>query len=97
MISGFPESLQIAESWWSDERRTTDLFFFGTHDTSGRSLVNPKIDEFSSRCLAGLNSCGISLMFCFIVSISVQVLIFNLICNVNRRKEFYVVTSSSMK
>jgi hypothetical protein len=50
MISGFPELLQIAESW-SDER-TTDLFFFGTYDTSVRSLVNPKIDDFSSRCLA---------------------------------------------
>jgi hypothetical protein len=64
MISGFPESLQIAESLWSDERRTTDLFFFGTYDASVRSLVNPKIDDFSSRCLAGLNSCGTSLLFC---------------------------------
>ena len=63
------------------------MFFFGTYDTIVRSLVNPKIDEFSSRCLAGLNSCGTSLLF---LSLSQQVsifLFFQLIYKVNRRKE----------
>jgi hypothetical protein len=38
-------------------------------------LVNP-IEEFSSCCLAGLNSCGISLLFCFIIPKSVNFLFF---------------------
>ena len=63
------------------------MFFFGTYDTSVRSLVNSKIDEFTSRCLAGLNSCGISVLFCFIVPTSVNFLFFQLICKVDRRKE----------
>ena len=52
-----------------------------------RSLINPRIDEFSSRCPACLNSCGISLLFCFIVRTSVNFFVFQLICKVNRHKE----------
>jgi len=73
------------------------LFLFGTYGTSVRSLVNPKIDEFSSRCLAGLNSCGISLLFCFIVPTSVNFFVFQLICKVNRHKEIsccYILPAS---
>ena len=88
----FPVSLQIAESRWSDERRTTDLFFFGTYDTIVRSLVNPKIDEFLSRCLAGLNCCGISVLFCFIVPTSVNFLFFSWFARSTDVKKLSIVT-----
>jgi hypothetical protein len=50
-------------------------------------LVNPRIEKFSSRCLADLNSCGISLLFLFIVPKIVNFFVFRLICKVNRPKE----------
>ena len=70
------QTFLIAESWWSEERRTTGLFFFGTYDTSVRSLVNPKVGEFSSLCPEFL-FCFASLsqhvsIFCFSVDLQGQ-------------------------
>ena len=69
--------------------------FFGTYDTSARSLVNPKIDEFSSCFLAGVNSCGICLLFCFNVPTSVNFLFFSRFPRSTDVKKLSVVTFRS--
>ena len=77
----------IMMEWWKE-----DNWFFLLWGIWHKCLVNPKIDDFSSRYLAGLNSCGISLLFCFIVPTSVNFLFFSWFAWSTDVKKLSVVT-----
>ena len=79
----------ITMEWWKE-----DNWFVLLWDIRHKSeiLGKYKIDEFSSRCLADLDSGGISLLFCFIFPTSDNILFFSWFARSTDVKKLSVVT-----
>ena len=76
----------------ADGKRMTVLFLAGTYDTGVRSVVKPKIEEWTHLCFPPRNNAGISGLFFLSVPNTVMFLIKKKFASSQLLKKLSVVT-----